>query len=152
LSLGKFHVNRARCFRGSVCNLTTARAMRFAYSRSGEMHRQQVRRFLDLAQQPLPILTPPRKHLVGITPCARATLAADASASNASSTIRRFPATARRLRGSLLTTIRSEVSTYSQVDTFRCAYLDHHPRLPTLLTHGQRRTLTVLRLTMPNVF
>src|SRR5271155_2895721 len=30
------------------------------------MHRQQVRRFLPLAQQPLPILTPPRKHLVGI--------------------------------------------------------------------------------------
>src|SRR5271163_2696132 len=31
------------------------------------MHRQQVHRLcLPIAQQPLPILTPPRKHLVGI--------------------------------------------------------------------------------------
>ncbi|SRR6266436_5922771 len=50
---------------------------------------------------------------LAFTPCARATCATDAPGCNVSSTIRRFSATDRRLRGSLLTTIRSEVSTYS---------------------------------------
>src|SRR5277367_383038 len=71
-------------------------------------------------------------------------MATDASGSNVSSTIRRFSATERRLRGALLTTIRSEVSTILQVDTSVCAHLAHHPRLPTLLTDGQNRTLTVM--------
>ena len=78
------------------------------------MHRQQVRRLgLPRAQQPLPILTPPRKHLVGIHSVRprhlghRRLLALTSVRRSAAS-----PPPPRRLRGSLLTTIRSEVSTY----------------------------------------
>jgi hypothetical protein len=51
---------------GSMRSLPTIRAMHFACPCSGNMQRQQVRRLAILAQQPLPILTSPRKHLVGI--------------------------------------------------------------------------------------
>ena len=120
----------------------------FAYRRPGPREPEAISPFqhCTLTQLPLPILPAPVKHLIGVPPCARATLATDASGSNVSSTIRRFSSSERRLRcGSRLTMARSEVSTYSPSGHFqlcprRAIFLNYTIFVHTSQTGRLRKT------------
>ena len=80
---------------------------------------------------------------LAFTPCARATQATDAPGSNVSSTTRRFSSRECRRRGTLLITLRSEVSTYPPSGHNRKCPLGAYLRQPNIIRHhGHNRTLT----------